>query len=195
VLEEERQRKHRELEYVSRHDPLTGVGNRSTMDLFLARWLESEDGLAFFMIDLDGFKPINDRFGHAAGDHVLQTIASRLEGQVRSVDLVARLGGDEFGIAVTGVATELQAEELRSRYEGCFDRAIPFEGKELHAGASVGFALASSDINTAEALQATADQAMYRAKAKRQQSIAAVEFEAWSDRNTRRKLAIAAHSK
>jgi diguanylate cyclase (GGDEF)-like protein len=151
-------------------DPLTGLANRrglfATLDRALAH-SSAQQQLAVFLLDLDGFKAVNDRHGHEAGDELLVAVARRLQARVRSAsgDLVVRLGGDEFVIVVAGLSGEAQAREIGEHLRQIFD--APFAiggGGPCVLGTTVGFALAPGDgVTPAELLQ-RADAAMYRGK-------------------------------
>jgi len=95
-----------DLSHLELHDPLTGLGNRTLLTQAMTGWLARstapEVGLAVVLLDLDGFKNVNDSLGHACGDEVLKVIAGRLAAAVRTGDVIARLGGDEFAVLVTG---------------------------------------------------------------------------------------------
>ena len=135
------------------HDPLTGLANRA---LLHERIAAADGEVALLYLDLDGFKPVNDRLGHAAGDEVLRLVARRLEGCVRAGDTVARLGGDEFALLVSD-----GAEEVAERVRVAFDDPFTVDGHRLPVGASVGVATGAAD---ADALLAAADRAMYAVK-------------------------------
>jgi diguanylate cyclase (GGDEF)-like protein len=151
-------------------DPLTGVANRTAIDeLSEAAYLEarrSERPLSLIFLDLDGFKAINDRFGHRAGDRVLQATAQRIVGSVREDDRVGRFGGDEFLIVCEGadqqgafVVAERIAELVREPIDG-----LP---PEFHVTASIGIATAvpgETRYDSAEAMTRGADFAMYASK-------------------------------
>lgn len=178
-------RERKRLEELARHqaghDTLTGLPNRL---LFMDRLAEAvkrlrrhNDSLALLYIDLDGFKPINDRYGHGAGDAALQHVAKRLVQATRKTDTCARLGGDEFAVVMDGAAAE-QAQALGQKL--CDTLRDPFvlpvaEGKnvEIELGASIGVALCPESLSEAAALSdeeriavliRTADAAMYQAK-------------------------------
>jgi diguanylate cyclase (GGDEF)-like protein len=120
--------------------------------------------LAVLFLDLDGFKGVNDRFGHAEGDELLKTVAERLAGCVRAEDSVARLGGDEFAILVEGVGGRHEVDALCRRLLDALREEITILGHDVVVGASLGVALADPDDDAAGLLR-NADMAMYRAKA------------------------------
>ncbi|WP_284617654.1 diguanylate cyclase [Aquabacterium humicola] len=151
-------------------DPLTGLANRrglfTALDRGLARASEQHQ-LAVFLLDLDGFKAVNDRHGHEAGDELLVAVARRLQARVRSAsgDLVVRLGGDEFVIVVEGLRGEAQAREIGEHLRQTFDAPFAISGGEpCVLGTTVGFALAPGDGATPPVLLQRADAAMYRGK-------------------------------
>lgn len=159
------------LRHRASHDPLTGLPNRMLLqdrleqNLAVAR--RQQGGLALLYIDLDGFKPVNDTFGHLAGDQLLQGVAQRFQACVRESDTVARLGGDEFVILLTGLAVESGeasaqvAEKILEVLETPFDLG---GARSAQVGASIGIALYPQDAATAQELMADADTAMYAAK-------------------------------
>lgn len=149
-------------------DGLTGLANRRAMIEYLAEGLEQiarrEDNLAVLFIDLDGFKPINDTYGHGTGDEVLIIISKRLHGCCRDTDFVARVGGDEFCVIAPGckdAALDAMVERIRSSVEAPLRlRSTP---ERLRVGASIGIATARG-IDDPHSLVARADAAMYAVK-------------------------------
>ena len=115
-------------------------------------------------IDLDEFKPINDRYGHHVGDLFLQLIAQRLKKQLRSHDLLARLGGDEFAALLPMVRNRTRVEEIVRRLEYSLKEPFSIEGNLLQGSASFGYSFYPEDGDTREGLLAAADSAMYAAK-------------------------------
>ncbi|WP_157041698.1 GGDEF domain-containing protein [Nitriliruptor alkaliphilus] len=157
----------RRFEHQSLHDPLTGLANRSlfTEQLHAARAAHErhDRGLAVLMVDLDGFKLVNDRHGHHAGDQVLVEITERLRRCVRVSDTLARLGGDEFAIVLP--ETDLgEARTIAGRIHQ--QLAVPLEVDDgtVAIAASIGIAVASSGRKSADTLLREADIAMYAAK-------------------------------
>jgi len=121
---------------------------------------------ALMFIDLDGFKAVNDRHGHGAGDALIKAVARELVGHVRSSDVVGRLGGDEFGVVVWRV-DEAQASMKARELEALIGNVSVMHGQtQVHVGASVGVAPLLPDATTAEAIEA-ADRAMYARKDER----------------------------
>jgi diguanylate cyclase (GGDEF)-like protein len=161
----------------SEFDLLTDIHNRFSLDKRLedqiddARQNAGIFGLVY--IDLDGFKQINDLYGHQVGDLFLQEVALRMKRQLRSVDTLARIGGDEFAALVPVVRSRADVEEIAVRLERCFDGPFDVEGNILHGSASVGIALYPQDANTKDSLLNAADAAMYVAKHIQRQSATA----------------------
>jgi diguanylate cyclase (GGDEF)-like protein/PAS domain S-box-containing protein len=160
----------RALAHRATHDPLTGLANRALMEERLAGVLAGTAPVAVIVCDLDGFKRVNDRLGHAAGDEVLRAVAGRLRGVCRSQDLVCRPAGDEFVIVVTGAEGE-SARRLRSTCRQIADRIgdavrkpVVVDGGSAAVGVSVGVVAAAGPGADAEQLLRSADRAMYRHK-------------------------------
>lgn len=158
---------HIELDYRAHHDPLTGLINSRQLRNRLASILAHADGstgtTAVLYCDLDFFKPINDTYGHATGDAVLQQVASRILGVLRDSDEVARLGGDEFVVVLPQVADADAAEQVANRIRTAVSRPIQVEENEFAVTVSVGVATATAGIDLHRLLH-NADAAMYRAK-------------------------------
>lgn len=154
------------LEYLARHDQLTGLLNRRAFDEVLSDGLlmASDKPVAVLMIDLDGFKPVNDTYGHAAGDAILVELAERLRSSV-AVGHIARLGGDEFGIICDGSDRDAVEELARYVRDICIE-PMEFQGAQIGVGASVGIAI-SGPGDSLKTVCARADRAMYTAKSGR----------------------------
>jgi diguanylate cyclase (GGDEF)-like protein/PAS domain S-box-containing protein len=156
-------------------DSLTGLANRSLFEDRLHLALEqaqrqrhahgSEHPMALVYLDLDGFKGVNDRYGHAAGDAVLAATAARLSAAVRKVDTIARLGGDEFALILPEVRTGENAEQLAEKLIEALRQPIAWEGNDITVTVSIGIALYPQHGSDAETLKGGADAAMYLAKA------------------------------
>lgn len=151
------------------HDPLTGLANRKAFQQRIgqlpAHQREVGDMEAVLMIDLDGFKQINDRHGHQAGDYVLMTIGRRLKQHVRRNDLVARLGGDEFAVLLRDMPCNADVETtVRKLYAAITSSIHLDDGRVVQVNASIGIAFDPSDGDDMETLLHHADMAMYEAK-------------------------------
>jgi len=154
---------------LAHHDPLTGLANRSLMyarlQLAMAQADRSEDGLALLLIDLDGFKLVNDSLGHSAGDELLIKVAEVLRGKVRESDTVVRYAGDEFVILLKGLQERTAIHRIANEIVAELSRPMAVAGgSEAHIGASIGVAVYPTHAFDSESLIAKADQAMYRAK-------------------------------
>jgi diguanylate cyclase (GGDEF)-like protein len=155
------------LRRIAHHDPLTRLPNRALLQDRLEqaarRRARSGRPFAVVFLDLDGFKPINDQYGHAAGDELLVAIAGRLRGVLRPADTLARLGGDEF-VILTEELDDQGADRLVARVASQF--ADPFEltGATVVAQASVGVAITGQGRESPAALLRAADEAMYAQK-------------------------------
>jgi diguanylate cyclase (GGDEF)-like protein/PAS domain S-box-containing protein len=159
-------------------DPLTGLANRRALERTLSSALARASArgrvTAVLMLDLDGFKAINDSHGHAAGDAALREVARRLRRVVRERDLVARLGGDEFVVLLTDVGgSSGAAQEACERVDAALAQPIVLEHGEMTLGAAIGVATFPGDGADAASLLAFADRAMYAAKHRRRVDSAA----------------------
>jgi len=153
------------------HDILTGLPNREALrlvfDQALARADRQEQLLAAGFLDLDAFKLVNDRYGHAAGDDLLKEMARRLQGAVRRTDTVARLGGDEFVLLLEGLRGVDQLDQVLARLQTAIAQPFLIQGKEISLQASLGLTIYPFDeAADADLLLRHADQAMYAAKAR-----------------------------
>lgn len=158
----------RHNEYLALHDPLTGLPNRilffDRLERALAHSRREQHLVGVLMFDLDGFKDINDRHGHLAGDQLLRQIGSRLAMTARDTDTVARIGGDEFVVLITGAAKLTAVRQATSRLVSTFGRPFDIDGRTLRMTASVGLAIHDGDHIAADELLRRADMAMYSAK-------------------------------
>jgi diguanylate cyclase (GGDEF)-like protein len=148
-------------------DPLTGLLNRRGLREAIDRALPSAGPsrvLALFMIDLDGFKAVNDQHGHEVGDELLVVLAARLRASLPPGAVAARLGGDEFVLLLPDLPDEAKAQQLGEHLAAALREPLPVRGLRLQVGASVGCALAPRDGQDASALLKQADAAMYAGK-------------------------------
>ncbi|MDZ7856655.1 diguanylate cyclase [Sphaerotilus sp.] len=155
------------LRHLADTDALTGVLNRRGLQAAAESLLQQAQAdrlAALYLLDLDGFKPVNDRLGHHAGDAVLIEIATRLGTQLRPGDLVARIGGDEFVVVVTGLRDEEMARQVGDKLLVSMHKPITLQGSDCTVGATIGYALAPTDSRDLGALLGLADQAMYAGK-------------------------------
>lgn len=159
------------LEALSRHDPLTGLGNRNELEdawkKVASRSERSSKSVALLLMDLNNFKPINDIHGHNVGDQVLQEVAARLRKVVRASDTVVRLGGDEFVVLMDEIATKGEIEPLKMKIAGAIAAPIEIGGNRLVIGASIGSAFHPSDATTLSDLLHQADVVMYQQKSRK----------------------------
>lgn len=164
-----RKRTEAHLQHLAHHDALTGLPNRILLHERIRRqimWSRRGDhSFALHMLDLDGFKSINDLFGHTAGDRYLKAVAERLSSAMRETDTLARLGGDEFAIIQSNVSSGEEAAEFAKRLLSILTDNSDFEGGRIAVTASIGIVLHPRDGLDPEDLLKNADLAMYRAKA------------------------------
>lgn len=162
----ERRRAETLLRYMAQHDPLTGLANRYLFTARLDRALAGlqERGCALLCIDLDGFKLVNDRYGHAVGDALLRHMAERLQASLGDGDIAARIGGDEF-VVLLGGADAAAALDFAHRLHARL--GAPYElgaGQPVRVAAAIGLACAPLHAARAQSLVERADAAMYEAK-------------------------------
>lgn len=157
------------LVHQASHDGLTGLPNRSLFESRLAHGVayteQSGEHLAVLYLDSDSFKQINDTLGHAAGDQVLISVAARVKGQLREVDLVARLGGDEFAVLLNPLRSRADAERIIDQIIASMKTPIALkDGRTITTSLSIGLAFYPDDGRDPVALLHAADVAMYQAK-------------------------------
>jgi diguanylate cyclase (GGDEF)-like protein/PAS domain S-box-containing protein len=156
------------LEALSRHDPLTGLGNRNELEdawrKVANRSERSNKRVALLLLDLNNFKPINDKHGHIVGDLVLQEVAARLLKVMRASDTVVRLGGDEFVVLVDEITGHGEIEPLKMKIADAITEPIEINGNTLVVGVSIGSAIHPTDAATLSDLLHQADVGMYRHK-------------------------------
>ena len=160
----------RRIRLVANHDSLTGLPNKllfgQRLDEGIALARAEGRRFALLYLDLDRFKPVNDSFGHAAGDELLRDVAQRIQQQVRDTDTVARVGGDEFTVILPGISDRARAEVVARKIASALGVAFELGDprQSISIGGSVGVALYPADGADAKALLEAADAAMYRAK-------------------------------
>lgn len=154
--------------FMAGHDALTSLPNRTTFDVQLARAVARTHRLgipfALLYLDLDDFKPVNDRLGHQAGDTVLRCVADRLREITRENDMAARIGGDEFAMLLEGIDDPDVADAVATKIVDRIARPIPIGDEPVLVTASVGAVLHPETPGDAPVLERIADEAMYRAK-------------------------------
>jgi len=164
----ESKRQQQELEQMAHHDPLTQLPNRILFhDRFqqaLARCKRDNRMLGLAYMDLDGFKEVNDKLGHEAGDYLLVEVANRIKANLRAEDTVARLGGDEFALLMGDIESRQQCEQALQRLHQAIAQPYSIGGQNVSVGVSSGVTLYPDDPSDADFLLRHADQAMYRAK-------------------------------
>ena len=157
------------MAYQANHDALTGLPNRSLLDDRIAQALvqarRADQHAAVLFLDLDGFKFVNDSFGHSFGDGLLCSVAGRLASVLRESDTIARLGGDEFVILLPQLTHAGDAAQVAVKLRDTFVTPLTQAGRDLHLSASIGISIFPQDGETADTLLKHADVAMYRAKA------------------------------
>ena len=153
-----------ELQHQAFHDQLTSLPNRHSFELELERTISKNDNTANFsmlFIDLDGFKEVNDSYGHGIGDQLLRQVAERLHNKMSDKDILARMGGDEFAVILHGKGNDL---EVAKRLLACLDKEFPVARDPLRISASIGISRYPDNGQSADTLLQSADEAMYQAK-------------------------------
>ncbi|MCL2915780.1 diguanylate cyclase [Shewanella corallii] len=162
------QRQQEKLRYLADHDDLTGLFSRSAfnnlLEVCLLRCQRYGDKAGLLFVDLDKFKPVNDTYGHAAGDTALVEISDRMKELLRKSDVIARFGGDEFVILVEPVRHHDELMNLANKLQTSLSHPIHYQGVTLELGVSVGISVYPHDGVTAQELILNADDAMYKAK-------------------------------
>jgi diguanylate cyclase (GGDEF)-like protein len=157
-----------ELRHMAQHDPLTGLPNRALFSDRLQQQLayakRHDRRFAIIFLDLDNFKPINDNYGHAVGDRLLQQVAKRLREALRASDTVGRIGGDEFVILTAELAGAELALALAEKVREAVRQPYMVEARKLSVSCSIGVAIYPDDGTDEITLSKLADEAMYRAK-------------------------------
>jgi diguanylate cyclase (GGDEF)-like protein/PAS domain S-box-containing protein len=156
------------IRHQAMHDPLTGLSNRALfndrLEQALARRARTSGCVGVMIVDLDGFKHVNDSLGHLVGDALLIAVADRFRARLRGSDTIARLGGDEFAILVDSLDAADRSGTVAQRVLDALVEPLALPGQEVAIGASVGIALTDDDDTSADRLLADADAAMYQAK-------------------------------
>ena len=167
-LEERVAKRTQQLSFLATHDALTSLPNRT---LFLEQLTQSikqshrhNNFTAIFFMDLDGFKQVNDQYGHDAGDKVLIEISRRIEGTIREEDLFSRIGGDEFTLILNSLPNQEAAFPVADKIIAVVNRPIRFENLVLNIGISIGISFYPNDGEETDQLITLADDAMYQAK-------------------------------
>jgi diguanylate cyclase (GGDEF)-like protein len=157
-----------EITHQATHDQLTGLGNRLQFTGQLRAAIDAartgRQSVTLLYMDLDGFKPVNDEFGHDVGDQLLVAMAKRLVACTRSEDTVARLGGDEFAVLIDGRTGTSDAEAVSDRLASALTDPFMIEGHELYLGVSIGRAVFPVDAEDPDGLLRSADAAMFGVK-------------------------------
>jgi diguanylate cyclase (GGDEF)-like protein len=167
----ENRRLYSDLQHRSEFDLLTELHNRFSLEKRLGGMIEEakaeKSRFGMIYIDLDGFKLINDHYGHQIGDRYLQQVTLRMRHQLRPNDVMARVGGDEFAVLIQDAATHEDIHSVVARLDGCFSNPFRIDANLIHGAASFGVALFPVDGNTQDSLLNSADAAMYVAKHQR----------------------------
>jgi len=164
----QRKRSEEDLIYLAHYDHLTGLLNRTIftdrLGHALTRATREDDVLALMFVDVDGFKVVNDTYGHHVGDLLLKSAAQRMRGCLRKVDTLARLSGDEFTVIAEDIKEATFAPHVAQKVLDCISQPFTLEGNEVSVTASVGVVVFPFDGRDPETLIRAADEAMYRAK-------------------------------
>ncbi len=163
----ERRRNEQRLWHLAHYDALTDLPNRLTLRQRLREALSSGAPLTLLMLDLDGFKEVNDTLGHTAGDAILKAAAERIKSSIGGEGIVGRPGGDEFAVVLPGLGDPTAVPEFCDRLLQAFRMPFGWEEQDTFLGLSIGVAISPSHGDTAEELLSNADLALYRAKAER----------------------------
>lgn len=171
ALAVENRRLYSDLQHRSEFDLLTELHNRFSLEKRLGEMIEQakteKSTFGLIYVDLDGFKGINDHYGHQIGDKYLQQVTLRMKHQLRPNDVMARLGGDEFAALIQDATTHEDIHSVVSRLEACFNNPFQIDGNQIRGAASFGIALFPVDGSTQDSLLNSADAAMYVEKHQR----------------------------
>jgi diguanylate cyclase (GGDEF)-like protein len=167
----ERKQLYDRLQYAARYDELTGLPNRGLLhdhlETVLARTRRQQGRMSLLYLDLDKFKQVNDSFGHAAGDLLLQKVANRLKQCVRDADTVARIGGDEFVVLLENIQLPEHVSVVAEKIRKVLNQTMNIDGHRLRIMPSIGIAHHPDHGDSAQQLLKHADEAMYLAKKNR----------------------------
>jgi diguanylate cyclase (GGDEF)-like protein len=193
----EKRRAEQRIEWLARHDALTGAANRFYFrETFEAALKDSSDGstLALHWLDLDRFKEVNDTLGHPTGDALLKAVTQRLRSSIRKTDFLARLGGDEFAIIQSGGSDTQQCELLAQRILQALSKPYHVLGHALSVSASIGIVKAPEDGKTADELLKKADIALYNVKSRGRKGFEIYRSGAGQEADIQRRLELDIHS-
>jgi len=158
----------KKIKHMAHHDALTGLANRWLMDDRLDRQIalsqRDKSSFSLLFVDLNKFKPINDTYGHEAGDIILKIVAQRLVGLLRESDTIARIGGDEYVILLTHIKNHEDAQKIAQKIHHLFSEPFDVAHQSIYLTCSIGIALFPHDGTTRDALYTHADRAMYEDK-------------------------------
>ncbi len=161
----DRKKAEEQISYLAYHDALTGLSNRKAfyerLHIELERSLRTGNKAAILFLDLDGFKLINDNYGHEAGDFLLKEVAGRLKDILREIDTVARMGGDEFTLLLTDINDRSKAEVVANKIRESVGEPIIIEGNPVRIRASIGISIFPDDGSDEKQLLSKADHEMY----------------------------------
>ncbi|MEH2921137.1 EAL domain-containing protein [Samsonia erythrinae] len=160
----ERRRNEERLFLLAHMDPLTGLANRTLLTSNLNTVLKNEPSVCVMVVDLDGFKDVNDSLGHACGDEILVRVAKKIKSTVRSGDMVARMGGDEFALIFPGLNDKKVAGKIAEQIIHEISQSMMVDDHQIHISASIGTVLYPDYGGTVQDLLTSADLALYQAK-------------------------------
>lgn len=164
----ERKKAEEQITYLAYHDALTGLANRKffyeKLHIELERSFRKGDKTAILFLDLDGFKQVNDNYGHEAGDILLQEVANRIKSNIREIDTVARMGGDEFTLLIVDITSRSAAEAVSKKISQLMDSPFIINDIPLRIQASIGISIFPDDGRDMKQLVSKADNEMYAAK-------------------------------
>ncbi len=157
-----------QLKHMATHDSLTGLANRMRFNEFMEEALTRSRRLnkpgSLLYLDLDGFKAVNDSYGHNMGDFLLQQVAKRLTSTLRETDFVARLGGDEFAVVIEALSEQVRPQQVAKKILHSIREPYENDGNRAKIGVSIGIAYFGPELMGLKAITRCADSAMYRAK-------------------------------